>query len=132
MSFTQRVSVLQLEPHFRVDGKAEINNRLKDSFLTMSQTNSSKSMTSNSESVNVGETTGIAQEQSTGPTRTDAPIQAQPSPRKIDETTDINTLTDEEIRHLNEQAVTNAMQVQDERVSFASLRSAWTGFLIFA
>jgi hypothetical protein len=51
------------------------------------------------------------------PSHTDVPVQTQPAPpRKIDENTDINTLTDEEIRQLNEQAVSNAMEVQDERV----------------
>lgn len=47
----------------------------------------------------------------------DEPVQAQPAPpRQIDENTDLKTLTDEEIKHLNEMAEQSAMKVQDERV----------------
>jgi Cu/Ag efflux protein CusF len=87
----------------------------------MSQSTPPSSATQVSEPVVASETQGSAQQQPTEPSQTDTPIQAQPHPpRKIDENTDINTLTDEEIRQLNEQAVTNAMQVQDERVGFTA------------
>ena len=73
------------------------------------------------ESVAASEVPGSAQGQAPEHSQTDVSIQAQPQPpRRIDENTDINTLTDEEIRQLNEQAVTNAMQVQDARVSDAA------------
>ena len=89
----------------------------------MSQSAPPSSVTEVSESVVASEAqaSATAQEQSSEPNPTDAPIQAQAQPpRKIDENTDINTLTDEEIRQLNEQAVTNAMQVQDKRVGFTA------------
>jgi len=39
------------------------------------------------------------------------------APRQIDENTDLKTLTDEEIKQLNEMAEQSAMKIQDERVS---------------
>jgi hypothetical protein len=57
-------------------------------------------------------------------TQTDPPIQAQPTPpRQIDENTDLKTLTDEEIKQLNEMAEQSAMKVQDERVSRGDIMS---------
>jgi hypothetical protein len=57
-----------------------------------------------------------APQSSATPAPTDSEQQSVPA-RAIDENTDLSTLTDEEIRRLNEEALNNAQQVQDERVS---------------
>lgn len=49
------------------------------------------------------------------PSSSDEPREAVPA-REINEDTDINTLTDEEIRRLNEQFEQDATRVQDDRV----------------
>lgn len=63
----------------------------------------------NSESMT--ETSKAVQE----PSSSDEPREAVPA-REINENTDINTLTDEEIRRLNEQFEQDATRVQDDRV----------------